>query len=315
MVQASPTFSIGIPAYKDKYLKKCIQSILNQTYKNYEIIIINDCSPKDLAHIVKNFEDPRIRYYENNQNIGAENVVKNWNKCLELANGDFFVLMGDDDIMAPNYLEEFYNLINKYSDLDVFHCRTLIIDEEDNPISLTCSWPEFENTLDNIWHRISARRNQYISDFVYRTEHLLKCKGFFFLPLAWGSDDITSYRACANKGIAHTNQELLKYRSSRHTISSTGDLSLKLLSTIRYYEWLQSFIDEIEKNDSIEINKYKIIKKDLFKYRDIAFMRDLGYGIRHNLSSAIKSIIIIRNNLPYKKIKLIKMIIKEILRI
>ena len=63
-------FSILIPAYKSKYLKECIHSILAQTYSNYEIIIVDDASPEDLKTIVNGFVDGRVHYYRNEKNYG-----------------------------------------------------------------------------------------------------------------------------------------------------------------------------------------------------------------------------------------------------
>ena len=85
-------YSIGIPAYKGKFLFKCIESILKQDYADFELIIVNDASPEDLYSIVRQFDDPRIRYFKNDKNCGAENVVDNWNICLSYAVGDYFVL-------------------------------------------------------------------------------------------------------------------------------------------------------------------------------------------------------------------------------
>ena len=260
-------FSIGIPAFKDVFLKKCIQSILNQTYTNFELIIVNDCSPQDLSSIVKKFDDERIKYFENEKNVGAKEVVKNWNKCLEHATGDFFVLMGDDDLMAKDYLYEFASLIQKHPDLDVYHCRTMIIDENDEPVKLTSSWPEYENVYDNIWHRLTERRSQYISDFVYRTEHLKKEKGFFYLPLAWGSDDISAYRASGTKGIAHTNKALFKYRSNSYSITSTGNLELKMHATKDYFIWLSEFLERTKPNSIGEVILYNHLNSNIIKYK------------------------------------------------
>lgn len=81
-------FSILIPAYKAAYLKECIDSILSQSYPNFELVIVNDDSPENLDAIVKKNKDKRIRYYVNDSNVGALNVVDNWNKCLGLAIGD-----------------------------------------------------------------------------------------------------------------------------------------------------------------------------------------------------------------------------------
>src|SRR5690606_28530398 len=107
-------FSIGIPAFKARFLKECIDSILSQTFSDFELIIVNDASPENIDDIVKNYSDSRIRYYVNEKNFGAEQVVDNWNKCLSYALGDYFVLMGDDDLMMPNYLYEFSKLIDRY---------------------------------------------------------------------------------------------------------------------------------------------------------------------------------------------------------
>jgi glycosyltransferase involved in cell wall biosynthesis len=251
-------FSIGIPAYKGKFLKTCIESILNQTYSNWELIIIDDCSPDPIKQIVDGFIDSRIWYYKNELNIGAENVVFNWNKCLEKATGDFFVLMGDDDRMEANYLEEFIKLIKRYPNLDVYHCRSKIIDEIGEAIALTPSWPEYENVFDNIWHRITERRLQYISDFVYRVKPLKNDNGFFFLPLAWGSDDITAYRACGIKGIAHINKPIFNYRSNGLSITSKGSEILKMKAHLQYEQWLKHFL-----SNSPSTCDEQIVYKDL----------------------------------------------------
>ena len=82
-------YSVTVPACKAQFLAECIDSILAQTYKNFELIIVNDASPQDLDSIVSKYDDPRIRYYKNKVGFGAEHVVGNWNKCLEYATGDY----------------------------------------------------------------------------------------------------------------------------------------------------------------------------------------------------------------------------------
>ena len=101
-----PLFTIAIPAFKSSYLGECIESVLNQSYKDFELLIIDDCSPEDLKSIVLKYEDARIRYYRNEKGFGAVNVVGNWNKCLEYAKGDFIICMGDDDKLKPNFLAD-----------------------------------------------------------------------------------------------------------------------------------------------------------------------------------------------------------------
>lgn len=259
-------FSIGIPAFKEVFFKKCIQSILDQSYTEFEVIIVNDASPNDLKSIVNTFYDDRIRYFENDSNIGAEQVVFNWNKCLSHATGDFFILMGDDDLMSPDYLQTFVGLIKKYPDLNVYHCRSIIIDENDQPISLTFSWPEFENVYENILHRITEKRNQFISDFVYRKSHLDKEGGFYYQPLAWGADDLTAYRACGSKGIAHSDKPVFFYRSNSYSITSTGNSVLKMKATIHYFKWLKEFLVNNQPTDRIAKVTFDHLTRSLNKY-------------------------------------------------
>ena len=89
--------SIAIPAYKAKYLAQAIESVLNQTFNDFELIIVNDQSPEDITSIVKSFNDRRIRYYINDKNIGGNDPVANWNKCLSYAKGEFFAMICDED--------------------------------------------------------------------------------------------------------------------------------------------------------------------------------------------------------------------------
>ena len=273
-------FSIGIPAFKANFFKECIDSILAQTYTDFELIIVNDASPENIDEIVHQYSDDRIQYYVNIQNIGAEHVVDNWNKCLSYAKGEYFILMGDDDKIEPNYLDEFAKLINKYPDLNVYHCRSYVINEESQKIWLTQSWPEYESVYDNIWHRINNYRDQYISDFVYNRNTLVARGGFYKLPLAWASDDISAYIAMKDNGIAHINIPLLSYRVNAQTISSTGCPKLKFNAIQLEENWILSFMKEQVPEKHID----KIIYSSISKKISYIFNKKKGYIIAKSLN-------------------------------
>jgi glycosyltransferase involved in cell wall biosynthesis len=251
-------FTIGIPAYKAAFLKECIESILAQTCQDFELIVVNDASPEDIEGVVAQFDSNKISYYKNEKNFGAENVVDNWNKCLSYANGEYFILMGDDDKMYPDYLEEFSRLIQKFPECGVYHCRATIIDEHSVPVQLTEPRPEFESVYDTILQRIEGKRLFFISDYIYRTSTLKSNNGFYKLPLAWGSDDISCYIAATKNGIAHTNKPVFMYRRSRQTISSGGNIYLKMDSTLAEEKWLQQFIEDEPEQASDQILRRSI---------------------------------------------------------
>jgi glycosyltransferase involved in cell wall biosynthesis len=70
-------FSVTVPAYKAQFLSECIDSILAQSCKNFELIIVNDAWPQNLDSIASKYDDPRIRYYKKKVGFGAEHVVGN----------------------------------------------------------------------------------------------------------------------------------------------------------------------------------------------------------------------------------------------
>ncbi len=246
-------FSVCIPAFKSSFLQECIESILAQSFGDFELIILNDCSPQPVGEVVARFSDPRIRYFSNEKNVGAQHLVSNWNKCLSLAVGEFLLIMGDDDRLHPNYLHEFSGLVEKFPGLNVYHCRSKIINDDGDTIRLTPALPAFEHVFDSVWQRLEQLRSNYISDYVYRTAALRAQGGFFQLPLAWGSDDITAFIASRDHGIAHTNRPVFEYRSNAQSITSTGNDLVKMEADLGYADWLRDFLKNEPADDTDRI--------------------------------------------------------------
>ena len=235
-------FSILIPAYKSQFFSAAIESILMQTYKDWELVIVDDHSPEDLKNIVDSFADNRIRYYRNEKNYGAIDVVDNWNKCLSYAKGDYVICMGDDDILPYNALETYKDLIDRYPSIKVYHGRTELIDEEGISLALLEPREEVESPLALAYYRWKGRY-QYIGDFCYEINALKEQGGFYKLPLAWASDDISAVRqASLGDGIANSNIVLFKYRINRLSITSSGSIPVKLEAIKQEEEWYELFL-------------------------------------------------------------------------
>lgn len=274
-------FSVAIPAYKKKFLYSCIDSIIKQDYSDFELIIVNDNSPEDLETIIELFDDHRIKYFKNEKNCGAKNVVDNWNICLSYASGDYFILMGDDDEMTTDYLSTFFNLIKSYPDQNVYHCRSFIIDDKSEVKRLSPSWPEWESVYENIWHRMNNLREQFISDFVYKKKFLDDNNGFYKLPLAWASDDITSFQAAGKSGIIHTQKPVFCYRESDISISNSESADLKLQAIDGEEKWYKNFIESSIPINKIDTYFYNCIKKEQSNFFLTKRIETIAYnGIR-----------------------------------
>ncbi|MCH5328753.1 MAG: glycosyltransferase family 2 protein [Coprobacter sp.] len=251
MIKDLVTFAL--PAYKAKYLAAAINSILNQDYENIELIIINDASPENVDFIVSQFSDSRIKYYTNPQNAGAVNLVRNWNKCLSLAQGEYFVMASDDDIYDCKFASTLIDLAHEAPEMDIFHCRVKIIDGNDCLVKMTPACPEFESGMEFIWHRLFQYREQFAPEFMCRTESLRQMQGFVSFPLAWFSDDATWDLLALKKGIGYSSKPLLNWRSSGINITTDRRYMLeKIDATYQYFMWLKRQLSSFSPADEIQ---------------------------------------------------------------
>lgn len=249
----NPLVTIAIPAYKSTFLRQTIESALAQTYSNIEVVIVDDNSPYHIPEIVKSFDDPRIRYYKNEKNLGANNPAHNWNQCLNYARGEYFSLLCDDDLYEPTFIEEMLHLSQQYPHTNVFRSRADIIDKDNNTTDWYPSAPEWEDVDDYIWHVNRRCRKQTISEFMYKTEHIRSVKGYFLLPLAWYADYASVYRFALQGGIASSAKILMHFRQSGQNISSKDDKNImeKLFAIKQYVVWLTQFVKENQLHKSL----------------------------------------------------------------
>lgn len=239
------TFSITIPAYKTRFLDEAIHSVIAQTYQDWQLVIVDDCSPEDLKGIVEPYlADSRVEYYRNEKNCGAVDVVDNWNICLSHCTGDYVICMGDDDRLLPCCLEELSKTIDKYPELNVYHLQTEIIDESGKIIETLEERPEQEDVLSLMTKRWEGRK-QYIGDFCYSRKHLNAFGGYYPLPYAWGSDDITLFRAALPSGIANVSRTGFQYRENQYSISLAHNDAEKVATVLLQREWYQKAFAEL----------------------------------------------------------------------
>lgn len=104
-----PLVSIVLPTYKRAHLlAQAIRSVLDQTYANLELIIIDDNSPDDTAAVVKSFGDPRIHYARNDPNLKLPRAL---NRGFSLARGDYLTWTSDDNLLAPAAIEKMVDVL------------------------------------------------------------------------------------------------------------------------------------------------------------------------------------------------------------
>lgn len=123
-----PKVSICMRNYNYSHLiGKAIQSVLDQSYSDFELLIIDDCSVDNSEQVVKDFSDCRIKFHRNEKRLGN---VPSLNKCLELAVGDYIAILDSDDMLTPGSLERRVNILNIYSNVGLVYSGIEILDVE-----------------------------------------------------------------------------------------------------------------------------------------------------------------------------------------
>lgn len=138
---SEPTFSICLPAYNSaNIIGETLQSVFTQTYQDFEIVIVDDCSTDDTEGAIRSFNDNRVRYFRNEKNLG---IAGNLARCVELARGKYLYLLGNDDILSPIALER--TILAFESDPDVALVTRpyywFLADDLDKPIRAVQPYP------------------------------------------------------------------------------------------------------------------------------------------------------------------------------
>lgn len=131
---AAPTVSVCIPTYRGAtHIGAAIESVLAQSYTDFELIVIDDNSPDDTAAIVQGYLDPRIRFLQNPGNLGPQG---NWNRCLNEACGKYFKLLPQDDLLAPDCLAKQVAILDQddAQRIALVYCARTIVDAQDRPL-------------------------------------------------------------------------------------------------------------------------------------------------------------------------------------
>ena len=153
-----PKFSILLITYNQaNYIKETIDSILNQTYQDFEIILSDDCSTDNTIEVVKSINDDRIKIFQTSFNVGINGNVNN---AMNHATGDYFIILGGDDKLRLNYLEKLNEVINNTS-IDVIYPQLTSIDEKSNYIlgKNYYFWKCPNRTKDDMLHELFLNGN------------------------------------------------------------------------------------------------------------------------------------------------------------
>lgn len=215
-----PKISVIMPVYNsEKYLREAMDSILNQTFSDFEFIIIDDGSSDTSPEIVRSYDDPRIRFYQNEHNMG---VAATLNRGLDLAVGEYIARMDSDDISLPERFEKQVKYMDGHMEVGVCGGAVYLFDGKRDYKVRTFSTEDYQVAVDLVFncalvHPTAMIRSSILSEesIRYQLEFegcedyrlwcgLIRCDAITNLP-----DILLHYRKHGNQVTATVNERLL----------------------------------------------------------------------------------------------------------
>ena len=160
------TVSVCIPTYRGAtHIRAAVDSVLSQTFADFELLIVDDSSPDDTFAIASSYRDPRVRCLRNPQNLGPEG---NWNRCLAEATGRYFKLLPQDDVLAPSCLQREVDVLenDEHHQIALVFCARTIIDARSRPMLVRQTFGRQARrlTADTIFRRCLRRGTNVIGE-------------------------------------------------------------------------------------------------------------------------------------------------------
>lgn len=217
-----PLVSVCIPTYNNAdYIEETMRSVLNQTYQNIELIIVDDQSEDGTVQVVKNVKDPRVKLFINEKNLGMSG---NWNHCMELCQGEYIKLLCADDLIHETLIEREVEAMEKYPEVLLVQSDTQFVDKNGQKKGFYKRYPKSGVVEGKDASRYSVFRRNYLGAplaNLVRKSAYQQSGGFD--PSFVYIIDYDFFMTIANKGKIYIIHEPLNYFRIRYD-SNTGQV-------------------------------------------------------------------------------------------
>lgn len=235
---ARPKVTIAIPTFnRAAYLRQAVDSALAQTYANIEVLISDNASTDETSMLLESLVDSRVRIVRQNENIG---MMANWNACLALASGEYFLMLSDDDLLDPAAIETMVAHFfergrngqqGKQEQVGVVYCHSRIIDHDGRQIDVGKSAQSCETAACAIDEFFNLNRHTFPCSILLRTDDAKELGGYDALNYSLIADAQMWMKVALKRGkVMFIQQTLASYRV--HPVSTTN--------TVRIQSWLDN---------------------------------------------------------------------------
>ncbi len=169
----NPQFSVLMASYNNgQFIGSAIESVINQTFKEWELVIVDDCSADKSVDIIKTYlSDSRVRFFKNNENIGYIGTLK---RLINESRAEILGILDSDDALKEDALEKMYEAHVKYPDCGFIYSNFVFCDQDLNPVE-----KGFCSTLPQIPDRKTILRYDLVSHFrTFKRDYYIRTPGY-----------------------------------------------------------------------------------------------------------------------------------------
>ena len=209
--QSVPRVSICVPTYNSaRYLGETLESALAQEFDDFELVVCDNASTDGTPELCSRYSDPRLRYVRFESLVGQ---AANWNRCLELAQGEFITLLHGDDLLAPQYLAKAVPLLDQHPQAGMLFCCAEHFDSDGNHLSYQRAYSQDHlGEGDELAKRLLLEGCIVNPAGVLVRRSLYQNVGEFTDKIVWGVDWHMWTRLALQAPFAYLSEPLSRYR-------------------------------------------------------------------------------------------------------
>lgn len=242
-------YSIILPVRNGgEYIKLCVQSILNQTYEDFNLEILENCSTDGTPEWLATLKDPRIRIWPASFPLSIE---ENWRRILEIPKNEYMTMIGHDDLLDANYLSVIDDLIEKYPDASLYQAHFRIIDANGATTRRCLPMPERETAADFLAARFANIRDSFGTGHMMRSKDYERVGGIPSYPKLLYADDALWLMLMESSWKVTSREECFAYRLHSASTSGTPDPS-SLFAALEQYA---CFLEQLNNKKNVMVIK------------------------------------------------------------
>lgn len=255
-----PRFSVVIPLYnKENFIENTIQSLLNQTFSDFEVLVVNDCSTDTSEQLVARFDDPRINIIQHSVNKG---LSASRNTGIKSANANYIAFLDADDLWKPSFLEKIDVLINQYPEASLFATKYEVLHKKNRIVTHDFKLKNFtKHGIIKNFFESNLNQSIYYPSCLCVKKMVFEDVGYYNEEVNYSEDVDFNLRAHATYKLAYWDEAAVTYLlDSENQITQNG-LKGKTIPDYDFYEAQFKGRQDIKKY--LDFQRY--IKAKLFK--------------------------------------------------